>query len=145
MEYRGHRFWLFIEHEDHSFQTSITGRSFDSDWLRIEPDGQITVKGSREVRPGVGGYAWDGCSPKRALFDIVFGTPDGVVDPLTEKRKTYFASMVHDALYQYGQQTGVTRREADRLFYEMLEGFQPRRLYHWAVRLFAGAHYDRLI
>jgi hypothetical protein len=39
---------------------------------------------------------------KTSMFDMfVVGTPDGIVDIKTMKPKTYNASMVHDALYQY--------------------------------------------
>src|SRR5205823_12048120 len=34
-------------------------------------------------------YAWDGCSPKFCVFDILLGTPGGVVDSKTKQPKTY--------------------------------------------------------
>jgi hypothetical protein len=46
-------------------------------------------------------YAWDGCSPKLCVWDLLLGTPDGVVDSATKQPKTYYASLVHDALYQF--------------------------------------------
>jgi len=60
--------------------------------LIIETDGQITV---------TRGYAWNGCSPKFCFLDLLLGTPEGVVHHHTGRPKTYYASMVHDALYQF--------------------------------------------
>ncbi len=58
--------------------------------LVLEKGGRFTV---------MRGYAWNGCSPKYCLFDILLGTPDGVVDSRTGRPKTFYASLVHDALY----------------------------------------------
>src|SRR5436190_2080914 len=60
--------------------------------LVIETSGRITV---------MRGYAWNGCSPKFCVLDILIGTPDGVVHAGTGKPKAYYASLVHDALYQF--------------------------------------------
>ncbi len=57
--------------------------------LIIERDGRVTV--TRD-------YAWNGCSPKLCVWDVLFGTPDGVVHAHTGRPKTYYASLVHDAL-----------------------------------------------
>lgn len=100
--------------------------------LIIEADGTITV---------TKGYAWNGCSPKVCVFDFLVGTPEGVVHARTEKRKTYFASLVHDALYQFlPEGLPYSRRDADRFFLVLLgEGeFAPRWPYWAAVRLFGG-------
>lgn len=98
--------------------------------LIVEPDGRITVTRS---------YAWNGCSPKVCLFDFLLGTPEGVVHVRTEKRKTYFASLVHDALYQFiPDGLPFKRRTADRLFRKLLaeSDFAPRWFYWVAVRTF---------
>ena len=136
MLYKDKTFWLFITHEDHSFQTNILDRTFKNEWLEISPDGVIKIIGSDNPETGKGGYAWDGCSPKFGFLDLVIGTPDGVVDEQSEKPKTYFASMVHDALYQFGNETGVSRAEADQLFREMLKekNFKLWYIYYFAVR-----------
>jgi len=60
--------------------------------LIIEMGGRITV--TRR-------YAWNGCSPKFCFFDLLIGTPEGVVHARTGRPKTYFASLIHDALYQF--------------------------------------------
>jgi len=81
------------------------------------------------------GYAWDGCSPKICVFDIVLGTPDGVVDSTTKQPKTYYASLVHDALYQFLLDgLPFSRRQADGCFLRLMAqtGFTPRYVY-WAV------------
>jgi hypothetical protein len=98
--------------------------------LILERGGRVTV--TRE-------YAWNGCSPKVCLFDFLFGTPDGVVHVRTGRPKTYFASMVHDALYQFLLvNSPITRRQADDAFYRLMaeSDFAPRRLYWLFVRLF---------
>ena len=91
--------------------------------LEITSDGAITV---------LAGYAWDGCTPKFNFFDVLFGTPDGVVDTRTGRPKTYYASLYHDALYQFlGTGLPLRRVTIDRFF-------RPRSLYFAAVRLFGN-------
>lgn len=100
--------------------------------LILEGGGRITV---------AAGYAWNGCSPKFCLFDLLLGTPEGVVDARTGRPKTYFASLVHDALYQFaGDGLPMSRRQADACFLRLMEetGFRPRYIYFGAVRLFGG-------
>lgn len=83
------------------------------------------------------GFAWNGCSPKILMFDLLLGTPEGAVYEPTGCRKTYHASLVHDALYQFlGDGLPITRGDADRIFLELLEEseFIPRRIYWLAVR-----------
>lgn len=86
-------------------------------------------------------YAWDGCSPKACVFDLLVGIPDGVVDSRTQQPKAYHASLVHDALYQFLLDgLPFSRRQADACFLALLRetGFAPRHLYWLAVRLFGG-------
>lgn len=100
--------------------------------LEIHPDGELKI---------LAGYAWDGCTPKFCAFDIVFGTPDGIPNALTGKPKTYFASLLHDVLYQFlDAQLPLSRARIDGIFLEILsrDRFAPRRIYYWAVRLFGG-------
>lgn len=121
--------------QDYSF--SDTGwqlsQPFDSQWLHISTNGVVTVKANDT------GYAWDGCSPKVSLLNLwVVGTPDGHINYRTMKPYTYYASLVHDALYQYLDSIPVTKHEVDTLFLHMLGDFQLRYVYYWAVRLFGG-------
>ena len=98
--------------------------------LIIEADGRITVPR---------GYSWNGCSPKVCVWDLLIGTPDGVVHARTGRPKTYFASMVHDALYQFLRANSpLTRRQADRCFLQLMAAseFSPRYVYWVAVRAF---------
>lgn len=100
--------------------------------LILERGGRLTV---------TRGYAWNGCSPKFCLFDILLGTPDGVVDARSGRPKTYHASLVHDALYQFVPDgLPLTRRQADGCFLRLMRetGFRPRGVYYVAVRLFGG-------
>lgn len=100
--------------------------------LELHPNGDLRIPA---------GYAWDGCTPKYALFDILLGIPDGAPSHRTQKPKTYYASLVHDVLYQFLElNPAVPRRVADRIFLELMarDGFAPRRLYYAAVVLFGG-------
>jgi len=108
-------------------------------WLEISKDGRATV-----FAP----YAWDGCTPKYALWDIVLGTPDGVPNVRTKKPKAYYASLVHDVLYQFlGTGLPISRAGADRIFFDILarDDFGPRWIYYAAVRVFGGGfrHFTR--
>lgn len=115
-------------------QGLITGSSFRSKWLEIEPDGTLIIYANEN------GYAWDGCSPKFLFMDLLIGTPDGALLEKTRVPITWFASLVHDSIYQYKKTVPVTRKEADRLFYLMLkdEGFKLARVYYFFVRIGGG-------
>jgi hypothetical protein len=63
---------------------------------------------------------------------------------LTDKPKTYYASLVHDALYQFlpemNESNCITRRDADDFFRRILieYEFAPNWIYWLAVRTFGG-------
>jgi len=101
--------------------------------LELHPDGSIII---------LKGYAWDGCTPKFNVSDILVGTPDGVPHVRTQRPKTYYASLVHDALYQFLPENGdiLSRADADDLFHQVLtlHDFAPRQIYYLAVRTFGG-------
>lgn len=127
--------WIFKIDKDFSCQSRHLGKTFDSKWLRLAPDGKVTVKANAE------GYAWDGCSPKWSVFGLaIIGTPDGHVDIANEKPMTYHASLIHDVFYQYLEDVPVTKAEIDRQFYDMLlaKRFPLARLYYVAVCIFGG-------
>ena len=101
--------------------------------LELQPNGDARVPA---------GYCWDGCTPKFVIFDIVCGVPDGIPNRLTRKPKAYYASLLHDALYQFLDcGLPLTRAQVDRIFLELLarDDFAPRWLYYAAVRIFGGA------
>lgn len=111
--------------------------------LVLEKDGKITVKAD---------YAWDGCTPKFCIFDVLIGVSDGAVHAVTGRPKTYYASLVHDALYQFhGDAMPYARADADRFFLRLMKetGFAPRHVYYFFVRLFGSvahelsAHYGK--
>lgn len=100
--------------------------------LRLRRDGTLVIPA---------GYAWDGCTPKVVVWDLVLGTPDGVVSTRTGRPKAWQGSLVHDALYQFLPcGLPLTRAEADRIFLEILreDNFAPRWVYYVAVRIFGG-------
>ena len=127
--------YKFVHHQDVWIQTNIIGKSFQNHWLEIEPDGKITVLASKG-----NGYAWDGCSPKGLFLDVIWGTPDGKLIYRTEKPITYFASMIHDVLYQYKEKIPLSRKDTDVIFKINLQKdrFKLSVLYYMAVRLFGG-------
>jgi hypothetical protein len=119
------------------FEYPDTGWSLDhqfvAKWLEIDTDGKLKVKANES------GYAWDGCTPKKSIFNLlIIGTPDGHIDYRTMQPFTYHASMVHDVLYQYLDSVPVTKKQIDRLFLKMLGDFKPRYIYYLFVRLFGG-------
>lgn len=127
--------WIFKIREDYVFRSIHIGKTFDSEWLRLDADGTITVKANAD------GYAWDGCTPKVSVFGLfIVGTPDGHVDIETGKPLTYHASLVHDVFYQYLDTIPVSKRDIDRQFYEMLKErrFPLAWLYYKAVLYFGG-------
>lgn len=94
---------------------------YRTQWVWVE-NGKITVKK---------GYAWNGCSPKWNLGLFVFGTPDGPINCLTGKQYCYYASLFHDALYQF---TIGKREVADKLFFDNMLSFPLKHVYYGVVR-----------
>lgn len=143
------RVWTFRLFDDFSIKTELTGHIFRSNWVSIDKDGTIKVKK---------GYAWDGCTPKCSILDLaIIGTPDGRKDTAIDsfynmptdkgylKPKTYYASLVHDALYQYYAWHDISRKQIDLLFLEMLRHrrFLWAQFYYFAVRLIGGWYAGR--
>jgi len=100
-------------------------------WLQIFENGIIRVKE---------GYAWDGCSLKFNILDLFFlGIPDGIRDIETGKAKTYYASLVHDALYQFMDHDKMPfkRKDMDRFFLRSMKErkFKMRYIYYFVVRV----------
>ena len=93
-----YKVYKFVHNTDECIITSIVDKYYKSGngFIELTQDGKIFINGSR-----LNGYAWDGCTPKFEFLDFVIGTPDGRLDYLTEKPITYYASLVHDAIYQY--------------------------------------------
>lgn len=126
--------YIFVEHSDYPVQTSWRLKEpFEAEWLTIDCEGRVTVKANQN------GYAWDGCTPKWSILNLfILGVPDGHVDYRTGKPFTYYASMVHDALYQYLDTIPVTKDQVDRLFLEMLGDFKLKQVYYLAVKWFGA-------
>ncbi len=126
--------WKFVHKKDFSYKSNLLNRTCDFDWLSISVDGTITVKGTHE-----NGYAWDGCTPKKNFLQITWGNFDGMLkrfDKGDYKPYTYYASMIHDVLYQYKRCVPVTRKETDKIFYHMLKdaGYCWAYIYYLGVR-----------
>jgi len=137
--------WIFVLDQDYAWPSGYDfgdGCAFEDEhgkrWLELHPDGTIRV---------LKDYAWDGCSPKFVVWDIVFGTPDGIPNANTRKPKTYFASLIHDALYQFlDAGLPLQRAQVDRIFLRIMteHHFGPRRVYYRAVRIIGG-FYHKLV
>ncbi|HOT63472.1 MAG TPA: hypothetical protein PLU93_11490, partial [Treponemataceae bacterium] len=83
------------------------------------------------------GYAWDGNSKKFNVLDLfIVGTPDGIVDIRTMKPKTWYASLAHDALYQYYGYHGLSLAEMDRVYLQFAReaDFALAGVYYACVR-----------
>lgn len=136
--------WLYRNEKNYSWQSDL---KVNKDYafrdktgkirLTIETDGKLTV---------LRGYTWNGCSPKFCFLDLLLGTPDGAVYAPTGKPKTYYASMVHDALYQFlDAEAPITRAQADACFLQLMEesDFVLRGPYWFAVRIFGRLFWHR--
>lgn len=127
--------WVYIIRDDYVFKSIHIGKRFDSKWLRLEEDGTVTIKANQD------GYAWDGCTPKISVLGLfVLGTPDGHIDVKTGKPLTYYASLVHDAFYQYLEDIPISKRDIDKQFYIMLKDneFPLAWIYYMAVLHLGG-------
>jgi len=132
--------WVYSLEERFHWESGLTLPDdylfFDSAgkaWLMLEKAGTITI---------FRGYAWNGCTPKLCFLDLLIGTPEGAVYEPTGKRKTYYASLVHDALYQFLREASpLTRREADRFFLRLMQesDFVLARAYWLVVRVLGWA------
>ena len=132
--------YVYCIKEDHKYLSSIKGREFENEWLKLAEDGTVIVKGTNYK-----GYAWDGCSPKVKIKDVYIGTSEAVLNFDTGYSKTYYASLIHDVFYQFSKDVKslVGRKEVDREFYAILkkDNFVFARLYYYAVRLFGWIYW----
>lgn len=104
--------WKFTLNNDYiSFEPLLKGIERDEEYLKVS-DCMVSIPK---------GYSWDGCT----------FAPDF--------KKTYFASCLHDSLYQYK----VGRKLADKVFYSRMkrEGFKLSKLYYLGTRLFGWIFY----
>ena len=116
----------------------LQGLEFQNEWLSLH-NGVIEI---------AKGYAWDGCSPKWRIWGKVIGIWDGSISAITNKPKTYYASLVHDALYQFAkqiaEQNGIKLKDvktaADLTFFYVMKkhGFPLAKPYYIAVRILGG-------
>ena len=126
--------YKFVEYNIVKYKTNLIGREFSNEWITINKRGIITIT------PKSTGYAWDGCSPKKEFLDLLIGTPDGRIDKETNKPITYYASLLHDCIYQFKNDINISRSEADKLFKLILKerNFYWFKIYYICVRLFGG-------
>lgn len=98
----------------------------------------LKIVDSKVIIPS--GYSWDGCSPKIKIKNSVVGTPDF-------GSKTKYASLVHDALYQYAGMHSFTRKACDGAFYTLMKrhNFILAPLYYMAVRTFGFYFWNKCV
>ena len=129
--------WLYRAEANFSWDSGI---AVPADQVFVDSSGKVRLVIETTGRMTVTrGYAWNGCSPKICFLDLLIGTPDGAVSATTGQPKTYFASMVHDALYQFLRAgSPITRPQADRCFLRLMAAseFSLRNVYWLAVRAF---------
>ena len=135
--------WVYVLDSDEEVNVlSFLPQGFHSNYAFEDSSGQrrfeIFANGTIRVLKN---YAWDGCTPKFAIWDLLIGTPDGAPNHHTKHPKTYFASLFHDVMYQFMDEgSPITKAAADRIFLHLLtrDGFAPRHVYYWAVSTFGG-------
>jgi len=135
--------WIFVLDADYVYNLRRhLPAEWNQGWAFADRSGQrrleILPNGDARV---FARYAWDGCTPKFSVWDLVFGTPDGIPNEKTKKPKTYYASLLHDVLYQFlDAELPLSRAQVDRVFLEILtrDKFAPRQIYYAAVRIFGG-------
>ncbi len=127
--------YIYRIKENYKYKSSIKGREFENEWLKLKKDGTVTVKGTNKE-----GYSWDGCSPKIKIKDLYLGTLEAVLNFETGKSKTFYASLIHDIFYQFSKnvKSFIGRNEVDREFYFILkkDKFKFAGIYYKMVRLF---------
>ena len=112
--------YLYCIRQNYKYQSVITGREYENEWLRLSKDGMVVVKGTHYK-----GYAWDG--------------PSG---PTIDTRTFMRGSLVHDALYQLmrdGYLDKEFREPADRLLKSMCKKDGMYWIRAWWVHL--GVHF----
>lgn len=119
--------YKFTLEKDTEIMTELKGHNFVCEWFRLFEGGKIIIKK---------GYSWDGCSPKVKIFGKIIGTWDG------KNNSTYYASMLHDVLYQYKREIPFSRLEVDKQFKKDLEkiNFKYTNIYYFFVRKFGGMY-----
>ena len=131
MKIDGKHLWIFKVSEPVTIHTNLFGVWFENEWVTLDLMGKLTIKATPDHA-----FAWDGATPKYSVFDIVVGTPDGVVSTVTGKPKTYFGTLAHDALYQFAPRHKVTRKQADGVMLHQMKltKFKPRYVYYFFIR-----------
>lgn len=111
--------YKYILKEDYHYdlgiklQKSFVGMSEGKAYMTISPAGILTV---------FEGYAWDGATLAPDYAEI------------------YYATLVHDALYQFLPNTPMSRKAIDDIFLKMMQenNFKYAKIYYRAVRWFGG-------
>ena len=95
----------------YTYSVELKDIYYSNKWIMV-CNGFVTIKS---------GYSWDGCT-----FAI-------------DTKKTYIASCVHDAMYQFK----IDRHKADLVFFDLLKssGFEFAKLYFFAVRCLGWLFY----
>jgi hypothetical protein len=124
--------WLFTLEEDYTYKSSL---KFNDDYCFYSNSGNLLFSVDKEGTLTIyKGYSWDGCTPKFKLWKFSIGTYDGYL--VEGKPATYYASLVHDALYQFLYDLKLDRKSADDIFLDLMPHYRYKYLYYYVVRLF---------
>lgn len=123
--------YKFTLDQDFIFDLSpftLIPHSINKPWMKID--------GYSLIIPA--GYSWDGCSPKFKIGNQILGTPDF-------GDKTKYASLVHDALYQYAGVHLINKDSVDYIFYKMMNdnNFKGAKFYYLMVKKFGSYFWDK--
>ncbi|MFA5669432.1 MAG: DUF1353 domain-containing protein [Balneolaceae bacterium] len=132
------KLWKFKLDKDLTLEREYDFLSFDKVESFIFPWATIVVSKNKIRVIAHEGYAWDGCTPKFHLKNIIVGVWDGPILYATKLPQAYLASLIHDILCQYMGKHAISRKQADQIFYAMLKevDFLFAPLYYAAVRFF---------
>jgi hypothetical protein len=132
-------FFLFKATRSHTIKTSVLGHLYSNDYIEVLKDGTVTVKASNRYP-----VYTDGCSPKFLVLGLwVVGTPDGPINCDTGYPQTFWASAIHDILYQALGLHTLSRKECDQIFKDALSevGFAWPNTYYYGLRLVGGLYH----
>lgn len=104
------RQWRYALESDFGYSSPhLAGIEFENDWVTIHSS-DIAIKA---------GYAWDGCSPCVSVLGLFYlGSPDGAEH--LGLPATYHASLVHDVLCQWRNETRITKAAAVGVFRDLM-------------------------
>ncbi len=97
----------------YSVKTSITGYDIETDFIRLEPNGVLTIRA---------GYAWDGAS-----------------GPTIDTKSSMRGALVHDAFYQLEREERISQKERAKIDRELHDICVEDGMWGWRADLWLFA------